>query len=76
MQNDSTVSNFRSPGETGESAGTSNESSAAGVRNSHTEISVVGRDSTSYLPNLGTSKKKAKKTDHIVVPVLTLEMPD
>ena len=53
-----------------------NESNERVRNSSRTEISVVGSDSTCYLPNLGNSKKKAKKSDHIVVPALTLEMPD
>ena len=84
MQTDSTVSNFNSRGVGGDGSGENiedqnNDSGAAGgsgVRNGHTEISVVAGDTTSYLPNLGSSKKKAKKSDHIVVPALTLELPD
>ena len=74
----STVSNFNAPpGEDEDGVSSRNESNNDHVRNSRsTEISVVGSDSTCYLPNLGSSKKKAKKMDHIVVPALTLEMPD
>ena len=77
----STASNFNSPSPAGndETDGISNtESNPSRVRNNATEISVVGSDSNCYLPSLGSSssKKKSKKMDHIVVPALTLEMPD
>merc|ERR1719367_413424 len=78
----STASNFNtSPSvedEVDDGISSHTESSGVGrVRNSGTEISVVGSDSSCYLPSLGSSgKKKSKKMDHIVVPALTLEMPD
>lgn len=77
----STASNFNSPSPRGndEPDGISNTESITNdrVRNNGTEISVVGSDSTCYLPNFGSSnKKKSKKMDHIVVPALALEMPD
>ena len=78
----STASNFNTPpsaeDEVDDGMSSHGESnSTRQVRNSETGISVVGSDSSCYLPSLGSSnKKKSKKMDHIVVPALTLEMPD